>query len=128
MAREKVFSYVKDDDKIPIQKLSLLDQIIVLFKKLTFDSSAELKREDLLTRETLKLKADLSNFLIGATESIRNGEHKSVHVKVSSKFNPVLDEVINSGRFANYYNIRIQSPYMEYDIEHFNDVWMEVKG
>lgn len=138
MKREKVFSYVKEDDRIPIQKLSILDQFLVLIKKMTFDPSAEIKRQDLLTRETLKLKADLIEFVMGATEAIRKGEHRSVHFKISSKFNPVIKDILPlkedfpmdqelKGRFASYYNITIKRPALEYDVDHYIDVWMEVK-
>lgn len=137
MPKEKVFSYVKDDDRVPMQKLSIIDQFFVLVKKLTFDASAELKRADMLTRESLKLKADLIELVMGATESIRKGDHKSVHLKVSSKFNPVIPEVLPvketpdseepKGRFASYYYITIKRPALEYDVDHFIDVWLEVK-
>lgn len=138
MSKEKVFSYVKDEDRVPIQKLSMVDQIFSVLRKLTFDASAELKREDLLTRESLKLKADLIGLVVGATESIRNGEHKSVHLSVSSKFESVIPEVLpetrnmkskdeETGLFAPFYNITIKRPALEYDVEHFIDIWLEVK-
>lgn len=126
MAIEKVFSYVKDDGKIAIQKLSLRDQIVLLLRNITRDSYAEQKREEAFMRETLTLKADLWELLLGGTESIRQGKHKSVHFKISSKFDPVFKDVISAPRITDYYKVTVRRPELEYDVEHLFDVWLEV--
>ena len=127
MRKEKVFEYVELDDKTPIQKLSILDQVRILFRKLTYDASQELKRDDAVTREELKLKADLIDFILKATEPIRNGEHRKVLISISNKFDPILESVLRSKRISNYYGITIDRPNIEYDIPFFIRVTLEVK-
>jgi len=124
---ETVFTYVVDDGRIPIQKLSLMDQIRVLLKRLAYDQSSELKSADILTKELLKLKGNLVDFIQKATDPIRKGDKQRVTFSLSSRFNPVLDEVLQSDRYSKYYDIQIERPVLEYDVEHFVKVKMKVK-
>jgi hypothetical protein len=124
--KEKVYEYVELNDRTPVQKLSLGDQVRVLFKRLTYDASQELKREDALTREELKLRADLFDFIDTATDPIRRGQHRSVSLDVSHRFEPVLDSILLNPRWTNHYRVSINRPKIEYNIAYDIKVKMEV--
>jgi len=128
MKGKKLFSFVEVDDNTPIQKLSLSDQLRVLIKKLTDDEKEQLRADDAETVYQLQLKANLLEFFHKATEKVRQGEHKSVTMAVSSKFLPVLDEVLESSSIATYYKVSTFKPEIEYDIDYFIRVTLEVKS
>lgn len=113
-------------DDTPVQRLSLLDQIRVVFKKLAYDPANELKREDAITVEYLGLKATLIKFLMTATEPIREGKKQKVNVLISSKFTPVYKEVLASKRFTAYYNITTYLPENQYKVE--RDFYVTLEG
>lgn len=113
---KRLYSYVEVDDRTPVQKLSLLDQCRLILRKLTEDPANELKSEDSVTAEYLKLKADLIDFIKQHTEPIKKGTHKTVVVQISNAFKPVLREVLESAEINKYYNIRIAKPHIDYDI------------
>lgn len=129
MARgKKLYRFVEVDDSTPIQKLKISDQIRVLLKHLTYDAANELKSEDAVTTEIMTLKANLSDFLHKATEPIRRGKHREVIVDVSSKFEPVFDEVINSPEIADFFEVAVVRPKIEYDIPYNMLVKLTVKS
>lgn len=113
---KKLFSFVEVDANTPIQKLSVLDQFRVLIKKMANDDAAELKADDAVTQNLLHLKADLIGFLDMAVEPIRQGKKFAVSVAISSDFEPVLQEVLNSSKFKNYYEITVSKPDIEFDV------------
>lgn len=127
MKKKKLFSYVEVDDNTPIQKLSVKDQLRVLLQRLTQSDSDELKSEDAVTIEQLTLKANLLDFISRATEPIRQGKHRKVTMSISSNFNPVLQEVLESSSIVSYYNIEVNRPDIMYDIPHMITVKLEVK-
>lgn len=124
---KKLYSFVEVDDSTPIQKLKIMDQLRVLLKSLTYDPANDLHNEDIVTTEYLKLRANLSDFLRRATEPIRRGKKKEVIVNISTHFNPVFDEVINSPEIANFYDVSIVRPKIEYDIPYDFLVKLRVK-
>lgn len=128
MAGKRLYTFVEVDDSTPIQKLKIGDQLRVLLKHLTYDAANELKNEDAVTKEYMILKADLSEFLRRATESIRNGKRKEVIVSISTKFNPVFQEVIESREIADFYDVSIAKPKIIYDIQYDFMVRLRVKG
>lgn len=113
---KKLFSFVEVDANTPIQKLSVLDQFRVLIKKMANDDAAELKADDAVIQNLLHLKADLIGFLDTAVEPIRQGKKFAVSVAISSDFEPVLQEVLNSSKFKNYYEITVSKPDIEFDV------------
>lgn len=113
---KKLFTFVEVDANTPIQKLSVLDQFRVLIKKMANDDAVELKADDAVTQNLLHLKADLIGFLDKAVEPIRQGKRFAVSVSISSDFEPVMDEVLQSSRFKNYYNITVTKPDIEFDV------------
>lgn len=128
MKGQKLFTFVVVDDSTPIQKLSFLEQLRVLIQRLTNEDKEQLKADDAETVYQLQLKADLLEFLQKATEKVRKGEHKSVTVSVSSKFLPVLDDVLTSNSVATYYDCTVEKPDIEYDIEYNIRITLEVKS
>lgn len=127
MTRHKVYSYVELDERTSIQKLGVFDQIRAMVRQLFHDDSKELLQSDILTREQLKLQADLMNFVDKATEPIRRGSKRSVEMKISSKFKSVIDEVLKNPRLTNYYHIHYKLPDIPYDIDYTITVRMEVR-
>lgn len=128
MAGKKLYTFVEVDDSTPIQKLKVRDQLRVLLKHLTYDPANELKNEDAVTMEYMTLKADLSEFLRKATESIRRGKRKEVIVSVSTKFKPVFEEVLNSHEIKDFYYVSVAKPDISYDIPYDIMVKLRVKG
>lgn len=117
MARgKKLYSYVDVDDSTPVQKLKISDQLRVLLRHLTYDPANELKSEDAVTQELMTLQANLSTFLRKATDPIRSGKCKEVIVNVSNKFDPVWDTVISSHEIADFFDVSVVRPKIEYDI------------
>lgn len=125
--RQKLFSYVEIDDNTPIQKLKISDQIRALFKNAVDDDAQELKANDAATVYELQLKANLFEFISKSTVPIRQGNHKSVTMAISSKFNPVLDEVLNDSKISNFYDVTVLRPNIAYDIDYMLEVKLEVK-
>lgn len=113
---KKLYTFVEVDDSTPIQKLSIMDQLRVLLKSVTYDAANDLHNEDIVTKERLTLKANLSDFLRRATEPIRSGKSKEVIVNISNKFDPVFEEVITSHEIADFYHVSVVRPKIEYDI------------
>lgn len=123
----KVFSFIEVDENTPIQKLTVMDQLRVLIKKLAHDDSAELLADDAVSQNLLHLKADLIGFLDEALEPIRQGRKRAVSVLISNEFDPVLDEVLSSTRISNYYDVTITRPDIEYDVTYQMRIDLVVK-
>lgn len=124
---KKLYSFVEVDDSTPIQKLKISDQLRLLLKSLTYDPANELKNDDIVTQEYMTLKANLSEFLRRATEPIRKGKRKEVIVNVSTHFNPVFEDVINSHEIADFYYVSVVRPKIDYDIPYDFMVRLTVK-
>lgn len=112
---KRLMEYVDVTDNTPIQKLSALDQIRVLLKKLTHDDAAELQAENAVTRHSLELQADLSEMLNKALDPLRRGQSSAVSVSLPSVYENVIDDVFNNSRINQYYNVKISKPSIEYD-------------
>lgn len=118
-SKKKVYEYVDLTDDVPIQKLSILDQLRVILQRLTFDESSEMKQEDVLTKGEMELKKDLETFILEAIIPLREGKKRNVIFTIASEFQPVLESVITQKRFADYYRIVIEKPKPDYDNIHF---------
>lgn len=123
--RQKVFSYVELDERTSIQKLGVFDQIRAMMRELFNDDSKELTKMDLVTQESLRLEANLLDFVERATAPIRKGDRRSVELKVSSRFKSVIDKVFTNPRLTNYYTIHYKMPDIPYDIDYTITVKME---
>lgn len=125
---KKLFSFIEVTDDTPIQKLSFLEQLRIFVKRITNTDREQLKVESAETVYLLQLKANLLEFLYKATEDVRQGKHRSVTVSISSKFAPVIDEVLQTPSIAAYYNVSVKKPDIDYDIEYSILVTLEVKA
>lgn len=128
MIGKKLYTFTNFDDTTPIQKLSLRDQFRLMIKRLANSDQEQLKAEDAVTSQELTLKADLLEFLYKSTDPVRKGFHKSVTVAISSRFLPVLTVVLESTSIANYYDVNMRKPDIEYDIDYNIFVTLEVKA
>ena len=110
MKGKKLFSFIAVDDDTPIQKLTFSEQLRVLIQRLTNESK------------------ELLEFLHKATEKVRQGEHHSVTVSVSSRFKPVLEDVLQSTSISTYYTYTVDEPEIDYDVEYYIQITLEVKS
>ena len=128
MAKTKrLYTYTKIDDRTPIQKLSVGEQLRVLLRQMTHSEKNELATEDAVTHANLTMRANLLEFISKATAPIRDGKYTSVVMKISNQFDPVFEEVMNSPNIANYYNVNVERPDVDYDVVYFITVTLEVK-
>lgn len=125
---KRLFTYTQVDDRTPIQKLSLGEQLRVLLRQLTHNEKNELATEDAVTHEYLIMRANLLDFISKATKSIREGKHTSVLMRISNQFDPVLEEVLESPQVKNFYTVQVDRPNVDYDIVYFISVRLEVKS
>lgn len=128
MKGKKLFSFVEVDESTPVQKLTFSEQLRVLVQRMTNENKEQLKADDAETVYHLQLQANLLEFFQKATEKVRQGEHKSVTVSVSSKFLPVLEDVLESSSVSTYYTYTVERPEIEYDIDYFIQITLEVKS
>lgn len=125
---QKLFSFIEVTDETPVQKLSILEQLRLLIRRLSNDDKEQLKADDAETLYSLQLKANLLEFLNKSTEKIRKGEERVVTVQIASKFLPVLDDVLESPTIAAYYTTTVSKPDIEFDIDYFVKLRLEVKS
>lgn len=128
MKGKKLFSFVEVTEETPIAKLSILEQIRLLIVKLSNENREQLKAQDAETQEILRLQANLLEFFEKSTAPLREGKETKVAVQVSSKFLPVLDTVLQSNSIRTFYNVEVIKPDIEYDIDYFFKVILEVKA
>lgn len=125
---KKLFSFLEVTDETPIQKLSVTDQFRLLVRRLSNSDAEQLKADDAETVYHLTLKADLQEFLHKATAKVRNGDEKSVTMSISSKFLPVLDEVLEGSTIKPFYTYKIDKPEVDLDIDFFLRLTLEVRA
>lgn len=125
--RKKLFSFVDVTENTPIQKLSVMDQVRVMIKKMSHDDAEELRADDAVTQNLMRLKADLMGFLDTALEPLRQGKKFAVSVLIPNEYDPVLEEVLNSTKIANFYTVKVTRPDIEYDIKYDIRIDLEVK-
>lgn len=129
LAKRKVFTYTDVSEDTTIQKLSVKDQLYLAIKKLSKDDAEELKADMIETEEELTLRADLLEFLHNATERIRKGDAHSVTMKISSRFKPVLDSILESPSIASYYETQVVEPNVDFGVivDYFIEVTLTVR-
>lgn len=125
---KKLFSFLEVTDETPIQKLSVMEQFRLLIRKLSNSDREQLKADDAETIYSLQLQADLLEFIKRATERLRNGQERSVTLQLSSKFLPVIDEVLDGPSIKPFYTTRVDNPQIDYDIDYYFTVYMEVRA
>lgn len=106
MNGELVSTHIKATENTTVAKLSVIDQIKLLFHKVSNEDAAELDAAEKLSASQLREKASLMSLFDGATKKITDGEAQSVTLQVSSRYIPYLDEVTDAkygmGRFFDF--------------------------
>lgn len=129
MARgQKLFSFLEVTDETPIQKLTVMEQFRLLVRKLTNSDKEQLRADDAETIYQLQLQADLLEFITKATNKVRQGKARSVTMRISSKFLPVLDEVLESPSIKPFYTYTVRKPQIDYDIDYYFRLTLEVRA
>lgn len=128
MAEKKLlYTYVDVTDDTPVHKLGVLDQLRLLLRHISYDAASELGADDTATKEYLTLRANLLDLIDKSLRPIRVGKKRSVVIQVSSKFKPVLKEVLSSKNLTDFYTIKVSYPKVDYDIALDVLVYLEVK-
>lgn len=117
--KQKLSSYIEIDDNTPMIKLSIRDQMRVILNKMAHDDARELDNEDAFAIAEAKRRANLEDFLRKATKPIREGVHTSVSLSISSEFDDILKDVLESPQISRYYTVKMVRPEVDYNV-HFN--------
>lgn len=117
--KQKLSSYIEIDDHTPMIKLSIRDQMRVILNKMAHDDARELDNEDAFAISEAKRRANLEDFLRKATKPIREGVHTSVSLSISSEFDDILKDVLESPQISRYYTVKMVRPEVDYNV-HFN--------
>lgn len=106
MEGEVVNVAIKATEHTTLAKLSLIDQFKLLLKKFSNEDVAELDAAEKLSGVTLRMQASLQRLFTTAAEGLKDGQHESVTLQVSSKYIPYMDEVIHPehglGRYYDF--------------------------
>jgi len=127
----KLYSYIQTDDNDNLD-VPFMDKIVAYIFQWFRESGREDiendKLDDLVTTEMLTLQADLINFIDTALLPIKQGKHKQVILKIDSKFVPVLEYVISSPYYTDYYKVTpLKWEKMDYNIPYFVLIQLEAK-
>lgn len=116
---KEVYRHVKLTDNIKTTSLSIMDQLRLMFSKLSNDDVAELNTNEKLTSEKMRKVAALTDFLDKVTDRLSNTNQPSVTVSVASEFLPYIDEVINdvSGK-GRFYDFEVMKKNIPIDVKH----------
>ena len=117
--KQKLSSYIEIDDNTPMIKLSIRDQMRVILNKMAHDDARELDNEDEFAISEAKRRANLEDFLRKATKPLREGVHTSVSLRISSEFDDILKDVLESPQISRYYTVKMVRPEVDYNV-HFN--------
>lgn len=106
MEGEVVNVAIKATEHTTLAKLTVWDQIKLLFKKFSNEDVAELDAAEKLSGVTLRMQASLQRLFTTAAEGLKDGQHESVTLQVSSKYIPYMDDVIDPikgmGRYYDF--------------------------
>lgn len=101
-----IYTTIKVTDKTQTLKLPVMDQIKLLFGKLSMDETAALESSEKISRASLEMQSALSNLINIATTRMKDKGYKSVTLQVSSRFKPYFDDILSTetgkGRFYDF--------------------------
>lgn len=107
MKKEEVYSSPKVTDDVTLSELSILNQIKLLFSRLSNSASKELDSQKKLNDIKMRRIASLRELLDQAIKPLYK-DKKKVVISLSSEYLIYLDEVINSRTgLGRYYDISI---------------------
>lgn len=125
--KQKLSSYVTVDENTPMIKLSIKDQMRVILGRMTQDDARELDNEDAFAINEAVRRANLEDFLRKATKPIREGIHTSVSLSISSEFDDILKDVLESPQISRYYTVKLIRPEVDYNVHYNILVRLEVR-
>lgn len=91
---EVVSTRIKPTEETTLAKLSMLDQLKLLFSKFSSDDAAELDAAEKLSVASLRMKASLTKLIETAIKEMNKNNKNSFVLAVSSEYLPYLDDVI----------------------------------
>lgn len=119
MEGEVISTRIKPTESTTVAKLSVTDQIKLLFSKFSNDDSAELAANEKVSAIALSMRASLQKLFKGAAEGIDSGVNTSVTLKVSSKYIPYLDDVIDERKgLGRYYKFEVSNRDLPINIDY----------
>lgn len=108
MEGEVVNIAIKATEHTTLAKLSVWDQFKLALKKFSNEDVAELDAAEKLSGVTLRMQASLQRLFTTAAEGLKDGQHQSVTLQVSSKYIPYLDDVIDPEKgMGRYYDFNM---------------------
>lgn len=117
---KEVYRSIKVTDNTKTASLSLMDQIRLIFAKMSNDSSAELDVNERVSVERLKKLAGLTDFLQKAIKNMQRHGENSVTVQLSSEFLPYLDDVIGDKKgLGQFYDFNVEKRDLPISVKHF---------
>ena len=125
---EIVNSHIKATENTTLAKLSIFDQLKLLISRFSNSEEAELNASERLSVESLRMSASLQNLLLRAGDEMKDKNHTSVTLQVSSKFIPYLDDVINERTgLGQYYNIEVYKKDLPLNVNYMFIIKMRLK-
>lgn len=101
-----IYTTIKVTEKTRTTHLPVVDQIKLLFGKVSNDELTKLEAQEKISRADLEMQAALASLVNNVTGRMRELGKKSVTLAVSSRFKPyfesVLSPVTGKGRFYNF--------------------------
>ena len=117
---KEVYRSIKVTDNTKTASLSLMDQIRLIFAKMSNDSSAELDVNERVSVERLKKLAGLTDFLQKAIKNMQRHGENSVTVQLYSEFLPYLDDVIGDKKgLGQFYDFNVEKRDLPISVKHF---------
>jgi len=109
LGKEEVYRSIQVDDNVELTSLSIIDQIRLIFAKLSNDDVNELSSREKVSVDALQKIAALRGFLDKVIYRLQNSDANSVTIELASEFLPFLDNVINEETgLGRYYNFKVQ--------------------
>lgn len=128
MEGEVISTRIKATENTTLAKLGLFDQIKLLISKFNNDEVAELKAQETLSINALRMQASLEKLIRTAAKDIDGINHKSVTLSVSSKYIPYMDEVIDEKYgLGRYYNFTVHKKNLPINVEYMFIIKVERK-
>ena len=116
---EEINRRIKPNDSTALVKLTVGDQIKLLFNQFANTDVAELNANEKMSEAELKMQASLNRLFKEATTRMIAQDKKSVTLSISSVYLPYLDAVIDNktglGRFYDFEVVKQSvAPAIEY--------------
>ena len=114
-----LYTTIKVTEKTKTSNLPIMDQIKLLFGKISNDEIIKLETSEKLNRAHLEMQSSLSNLIDTVTARMKElGEH-SVTLSVSSKFKPYFESVLGPDAKGKFYTFEIEDKEVPVNNSHY---------